>query len=229
MTGDADLKKRALAINRKLAQMYPDAKCSLNFTSPYQLLVATILSAQCTDERVNMVVPALFKKYPTPAALAAASEKDIAEDIKSTGFFNNKARSLKAMATALVQNFGGQVPSTMEELTTLAGVGRKTANVVLGNCFDTPGITVDTHVSRVSQRLGLTTNTDPEKIEADLMKLIPRKDWTSFCHRVIYHGRLVCRARNPLCDQCELSEYCDHCRKSDPPSKRAAPGKRRKA
>jgi endonuclease III len=207
-----DRKKRAAAINRLLAKEYPEAKCSLNFASPFQLLVATILSAQCTDERVNMVTPALFKKYPSPRSLAAAPLNEIEEAIRTTGFFHNKAKSLKGMAEGLVARHHGQVPARIEDLTELPGVGRKTANVVLGNCFDTPGITVDTHVSRVSQRLGLARSDVQDKIEQDLMEVIPRKDWTHFSHRIIYHGRRLCQARKPLCEQCPLSRYCDYFR-----------------
>ncbi len=204
------LRRRGERINAILAKTYPDARCSLNFRSPYELLVATILSAQCTDERVNQVTPEFFRRYPSPEALAKAELTDIEEAIRSTGFYRNKARALKGMAEALVERFGGEVPGGMEDLVQLPGVGRKTANVVLGNCFDTPGITVDTHVQRVAKRLGLTQNEIPEKIEQDLMQVIPQKDWTHFSHRTILHGRYVCQARKPQCDRCPLTELCDY-------------------
>lgn len=204
------LKERAQKINDILKRIYPAARCSLNFKDPYQLLVSTILSAQCTDERVNMVTPALFKKYPGPAQLAKASQEELEEDIKSTGFFRNKSKSLRGMAAGLVEKYGGKVPKTMEELRELPGVGRKTANVVLGNSFGIPGIVVDTHVSRVTQRLGLTKNEDPDKIEQDLMQLLPPEEWTDFCHRIIYHGRAICQARRPLCEECPVAAYCDY-------------------
>lgn len=203
-----DIRKRAAEINRALKRMYPEAKCSLDFATPYQLLVATILSAQCTDVRVNMVTPDFFRRFPDAKALSRATLEEIGEAIRSTGFYNNKAKSLLGMAKALVQDHGGQVPRTMEELTPLPGVGRKTANVVLGNSFDVPGIVVDTHVLRVSQRLGLTKHKDPEKIEQDLMLLIPRADWTMFSHRLVYHGRALCQARKPACDDCALARVC---------------------
>jgi len=208
-----DRAARGAQINRRLARAYPAAKCSLEFRSPFELLAATILSAQCTDERVNIVTPDLFRRFPTPAAMAAASQEEIEGLIKSTGFFRNKAKSLLGMAQALVKQHGGGVPRTMEELVLLPGVGRKTANVVLGNCFGVPGITVDTHMSRVSQRLGLTRNTDPVKIERDLMEAVPRAAWTLFSHRVISHGRAVCNARKPACEACVVSGACDHFRR----------------
>lgn len=207
-----DIIERGHRINELLARAYPDARCSLNFSSPYELLVATILSAQCTDERVNQVTPAFFQRFPDAQALAAAELPEIEEYIRSTGFYRNKAKALKGMAEALVAHHGGKVPGTMEELVRLPGVGRKTANVVLGNCFNTPGITVDTHVSRVAQRLGLTKHDQPEKIEEDLMRCIPHKDWTHFSHRTILHGRHVCQARKPKCEICILSGECDYYR-----------------
>ncbi|MCX7626446.1 MAG: endonuclease III [Candidatus Sumerlaeaceae bacterium] len=204
-----NLQERGKRINELLAQAYPDARCSLNFSSPYELLVATILSAQCTDERVNQVTPAFFRRFPNTKALADAEVTEIEELIRSTGFYRNKARALKGMAKALVEHYGGEVPGTMEELVKLPGVGRKTANVVLGNCFNTPGITVDTHVSRVAQRLGLTKNSLQDKIEQDLMRCIPQADWTHFSHRTILHGRNVCQARKPRCEICILAPYCE--------------------
>jgi endonuclease-3 len=201
--------RRAPEIFARLRQRYPDAHCALDFQSPFQLLVATILSAQCTDKRVNMVTPALFHRYATPEALAAAKPEALEEMIKSTGFFRNKSRSLVGMATAIAERHGGVVPSEMEQLVDLPGVGRKTANVILGNAFDrNEGIVVDTHVTRVSQRLALTTNTDPVKIEQDLMPLFPRDQWTLLAHLFIEHGRQICIARTPKCEECPLSDLC---------------------
>ncbi len=192
-----------------LKSTYPDARCSLDFSTPLQLLVATILSAQCTDARVNQVTPSLFRKYPDAAALAAVSQEDLERDVQSTGFYRNKAKSLRAMAAAVVEDHGGWVPRTMAELTALAGVGRKTANVVLGNAFGTAvGLTVDTHVTRLSQRLGLTRHTDAVKIERDLMPAVPPGDWTLWSHLLIAHGRAVCVARKPRCRSCPLLPHC---------------------
>jgi endonuclease-3 len=202
-------RERTLEIIRRLKEQYPDAKTSLNFENPYQLIVATILSAQCTDERVNMTTPALFKRYPSAQALADARTGDVEEMIKSTGFFRNKTKSLLGMANAVVTDHGGEIPKTMAGLVKLPGVGRKTANVVLGNAFGIDeGIVVDTHVARVSKRLGLTSNTDPEKIEQDLIELVPRADWTIFAHLCIYHGRAICKAPTPRCDECPLADIC---------------------
>ena len=201
--------RRAGEIVAALRRMYPDAHCALNHKNAYELLVATILSAQCTDVRVNMVMPALMAKFPTPKAMAAASLKDIEKLIASTGFFRNKAKSLKASGEDIVTKYGGQVPATMEELTALAGVGRKTANVVLGNAYGkNVGVVVDTHVGRLSGRLGLTRHTNPVKIEQDLMKLVPQNDWTMFSHWMITHGRKVCMARKPNCAGCALLKLC---------------------
>jgi len=202
------LRTRAGRILRKLAQLYPDAHCALNYTNPLQLLIATILSAQCTDERVNQVTPALFARYPDALAFATAEQAELEKLIKSTGFFRNKAKSIIACCKQLVDLHDGQVPKTMEELVPLPGVGRKTANVILGNAYDVPGIPVDTHVGRLSQRMGLSLYSDPVKIERDLMTLIPRKQWTMFGHRMIFHGRQVCHARKPLCEQCSLAPLC---------------------
>ncbi|MCG3199867.1 MAG: endonuclease III [Candidatus Omnitrophica bacterium] len=201
-------KQRALEIVRLLADLYPDAKCALRHRNPFQLLIATILSAQCTDARVNEVTRTLFKKYPDPGSLAEASLEEIEEDIRPTGFFRNKAKNIQACCRALVEGHRGSVPAGMEELTRLAGVGRKTANVILGNCFGIPGIVVDTHVQRLSQRLALTRNTTPEKIEMDLTALIPAEEQVNFCHRMIEHGRQVCAARKPLCSICGLERVC---------------------
>lgn len=194
---------------RRLSLAYPDAHCALNHRNAFELIVATILSAQCTDVRVNMVTPALFAKYPNADALADADRETLEAMIKSTGFFRSKAKSLVGMAQALVERHGGQVPRTMDDLTALPGVGRKTANVVLGNAFGVnDGIVVDTHVARLSKRLGLTRETDPVKIERALMPLFPREHWTMLSHLLIEHGRRVCDARRPKCEQCVLNDLC---------------------
>jgi endonuclease-3 len=204
-----DLRRRTRTIVSRLKREYPDAHCELDYRTPFELLVATILSAQCTDARVNLVTPALFARYPTPAALAAARQEDVEALIRSTGFFRNKARSLIGMAQALAAGHAGAVPSTMVELQVLPGVGRKTANVILGNAYGkNEGITVDTHVARLATLLGLTRETTPEKIEKDLMALVPRKDWTLFSHLLIWHGRRVCIARRPRCEVCVLNRIC---------------------
>lgn len=204
-----------------LARMYPDARCALDFTNPYELLVATILSAQCTDKRVNLVTPALFRKYPDPAAMAAADEGELIGLIRSTGFFNSKAKSLLAACRDIVTGHGGQVPDTLEALVKLHGVGRKTANVVLGNAFGVPGITVDTHLGRVARRLGLTAQDDPVKVEQELMGIVPRETWTAFSHRMIHHGRELCAARRPKCEVCPLAPLCPHAGATAPGGKRA--------
>ncbi len=203
------LKQRTLEILARLAKAYPDAHCALDHRTPFELLAATILSAQCTDVRVNMVTPALFARYPTPRDLAAADQSDVEELIRSTGFFRSKAKSLIGMATALVTEHGGKVPADMEALRQLPGVGRKTANVVLGNAFGIDeGIVVDTHVTRLSRLLGLTKANDAEKIERDLMALVPRDQWTMVSHWLIFHGRQVCIARRPRCGECVLASLC---------------------
>lgn len=203
------LKDHASEIIERLRKLYPDAHCELNFTNPLELLVATILSAQCTDKRVNMVTRDLFKKLRTPADYARISQEELEADIKSTGFFRSKSKSLRSMAQDLVNKFHGKVPAAMEELTSLAGVGRKTANVVLGNAFHiNDGIVVDTHVRRLAQRLGLTRQEDPDKIEADLMKLVPRQDWTLFSHWLIWHGRRCCYSQKPDCAHCGMATIC---------------------
>ena len=206
-------RERAARISSTLGKEYPHAECALHFRNPFELLAATILSAQCTDERVNMVTPELFRHYPDAETMAEAPLSDLEELIKTTGFFRNKAKSLKGMAIGVAQDFGGQVPRTMEELRKLPGVGRKTANVVLGNCFGVPGLTVDTHMTRVNGLLGLTKNTDPEKIERDLMELIPEADWTEYSHRIITHGRRICIARRPKCESCVVSSDCNYFQK----------------
>ncbi len=198
----------ARGIARGLARQYPDAHCALHHDNAVQLLIATILSAQCTDVRVNLVTPALFARYPDARAFAEADQGELETAIQSTGFFRNKAKNIIACCKQVVDKHGGEVPGTMEELVHLPGIGRKTANVILGNAFDVPGITVDTHVQRLSRRMGLTKHADPEKIERDLMELVPSKDWTLFSHRMIFHGRQVCHARRPKCDQCVLAELC---------------------
>jgi endonuclease-3 len=204
-----DRRERVRIILPILKKLYPKAKCSLDYKNPFQLIIATILSAQCTDERVNKVTPDLFRKYPNPKALAAADQNELEKDIQSTGFFRNKAKSLRGMATAIVEQHQGQVPQTMEELTHLPGVGRKTANVVLGNAFAiSEGVVVDTHVARVSARLGLTKEADPVKIEQDLMQILPREEWTLFSHLLIFHGREICQARKPKCSICPLLPHC---------------------
>jgi endonuclease-3 len=193
-----------------LEETYPEAKCSLDFSNPLELLVATVLSAQCTDERVNQVTKSLFKKYRTAADYANVPVEALEEDIRPTGFFRNKAKSLKSCGATLVEKYASEVPDSLEELVKLPGIGRKTANVVLGTAFNTPGIVVDTHVGRITQRLGLTRQKDPVKIEFDLMERIPRHKWTAFSHQLIQHGRKVCMARKPKCPECPLLAHCDH-------------------
>jgi endonuclease-3 len=201
--------ERAPEIYRRLAHEYPDAACALDHRSPYELLVATILSAQCTDKRVNMVTPALFAKYPTPQALADANPDELSDMIRSTGFFRNKTKSLLGMSRAVTGTHGGQVPGAMEALVALPGVGRKTANVVLGNAFGTNvGVVVDTHVGRLSQRLALSRHDDPVKVEQDLMALFPSEQWTMLAHLLISHGREICDARRPKCEHCVVNDLC---------------------
>ena len=202
------LVRRARKAHRLLAERYPDARCELDFADPLQLLVATVLSAQSTDRRVNAVTPVLFARYPDAAALAAAVPAELEEVIRPTGFFRTKADSLVRIGAALVERFDGQVPGRLEDLVTLPGVGRKTANVVLGDAFGVPGITVDTHVGRVSGRLGWTSLTDPVKVEADLAALFPRTEWTILSHRLIFHGRRTCHARRPACGACPVARLC---------------------
>lgn len=200
---------RAKLILKRLARTYPDAKCALDYGNAFELLCATILSAQCTDVRVNLVTPTLFARFPTPQALAAASPGEVEDIIRSTGFFRNKTKSLIGMAQALVADHGGEVPRSMEQLRPLPGVGRKTANVVLGNAYGiNEGIAVDTHVGRVSRRLGLTRHDDPVKVELDLMPLFPRREWALLSHLFIFHGRRTCIARRPKCGECVLNDIC---------------------
>jgi endonuclease III len=209
MAVTAAAKNRARQLVKRLRRAYPDAECALRHANPLELLVATILSAQCTDVRVNMVTPILFKKYPTAEALASAPRKDLERIIQSTGFFRNKAKSIQACCRRLVDEHGGEVPRTMAELFELAGVGRKTANVVLGTAFGiASGVVVDTHVSRISRRLGLTREKDPVKIERELMEQVPRRAWIEFSHEMIHHGRRICLARRPRCEICPLEPDC---------------------
>ncbi len=203
--------QRVQKIFPKLKKTYPGAKTALNHSDPMQLLIATILSAQCTDVRVNMVTRELFKKYKGPSDWADADIRQIENDIRSTGFYRNKARNIKKSCRIILDKFNGKVPCTMEELLTFAGVGRKTANVLLGNAFNTPGITCDTHVIRLSRRLGLSQNKDPVKLEFDLMEIVPRKKWggwTMFSHLLIFHGRNICKARKPDCPNCPIEKHC---------------------
>lgn len=197
------------AILAELHRLYPDARCSLNFSNPLELLIATQLSAQCTDERVNMVTTDLFSKYCHVEDYARVSQEELEQDIRSTGFYRNKARNIRAAAQRIITDFGGEVPRTMAELLTLPGVARKTANVVLGNAFGiVEGIVVDTHVGRLVRRFGWTINEDPVKVEQDLMKIVPREDWLNLSHMLIYHGRAICLARKPLCEECALNDLC---------------------
>src|SRR4051812_39049001 len=206
---DADKKTQAARVVRRLKADYPAATCALENETPFELLVATILSAQCTDERVNMVTPELFRRWPTAREMADAPIKQLEKVIQSTGFFRNKAKNIKAASRDIVDKHGGDVPRTMEEMVALAGVGRKTANVVLGTAFGmATGVVVDTHVTRLSQRLGLTEHTDPTKIEQDLMRLLPKREWIDFAHRMIHHGRQICTARKPKCPICSMNTFC---------------------
>jgi endonuclease-3 len=204
----AQAKQRLKKIWPLLMQTYPNAKSALKFVNPLELLIATILSAQCTDARVNMVTPGLFKKYKSAKDWAKADLKQVESDIRSTGFYHNKSVSIKGTCTKIVEQFGGKVPGTMAELVKLPGVGRKTANVVLGNAFGTPAIACDTHVIRLSRRLGLSENSNPVKLEFDLAEIVPKKNWTVFSHALILHGRNICKARKPDCENCPISKYC---------------------
>jgi endonuclease III len=203
------LRRRAASIVRLLKRHYPNSRTALTYHTPHQLLVSTILSAQCTDERVNMVTPALFAKYGDVRSFARADLDELAQDIRSTGFFRNKARAIKASAQELLERHDGEVPRTLDELVKLSGVGRKTASVILGNAFQlAEGVVVDTHVGRLSRRLGFTEHKDPAKVERDLMQLIPRRDWIVFSHLLIDHGRAICNARKPKCGECSLAKLC---------------------
>ena len=205
---DLTLRGRARRLARGLALLYPDARCALDHDGPLQLLVATILSAQCTDVLVNKITPALFARYPTAADYATADPAELETFVRRTNYFRNKAKNLILCCQQIVERHGGEVPDSMDDLVALTGVGRKTANVVLSNCFDVPGIPVDTHVARLSQRMGLTLHTDPVRIESDLNSLLPRREWTMFGKRMIYHGRQVCHARKPNCEGCTLIASC---------------------
>ncbi len=206
---DTMKKEKTAIVIRRLKKAYPDAHCALNHSNPFELMIATILSAQCTDERVNIVTANLFRKYRSPADFVAVSQAELEKDIHSTGFFRNKAKNIKAASQRLLEVYGGEVPRSMEDLLTLGGVARKTANVVLGNAFAiASGVVVDTHVARLSQRLGLTDATSPEKIEADLIELVPKRHWIMFSHWLIFHGRRVCNARSPKCSDCVLADIC---------------------
>lgn len=208
---EAKEQQRIAEIISRLDEEYPEVTCALHHENPYHLLVATILSAQCTDERVNMVTPALFKHYPTPMALAQADIAELQELIRSTGFFRNKAKNLRGAARKMVDSFNGRIPKSMEELLSLPGVARKTANVVLGTAFGiSSGVVVDTHVKRLSNRLGLTQQDNPQKIEKDLMGKIPKQFWINFAHQLIHHGRRICKARNPKCPECVLNDVCPY-------------------
>ena len=203
-------RKRVTEILKALSKEIPDSKIALNFSTPFELLIATILSAQCTDIKVNQVTRDLFKKYPSVKEYAESDLKELEQDIRSTGFYRNKAKAIQKCCQDLILRFGGKVPQTMEELVTLPGVGRKTANVLLGNAFGIPGIAVDTHVHRVSRRIGLTKKDDPVKIEFDLMDIVPKEEWIHFSNLLIWHGRKTCIARKPLCDQCAIRKWCDY-------------------
>jgi endonuclease-3 len=202
------LVRRARQMNRILAETYPDAHCELNFANPFQLLVSTVLSAQTTDVRVNLTTPALFAKYPTPEDLAAANPEDVEEILKPTGFYRAKTKSAIGLSAALRDRFGGEVPARLPDLVTLPGVGRKTANVVLGNAFGVPGITVDTHFGRLARRFGWTQSVEPEKVEAEVGAMFPKSEWTMLSHRLIWHGRRICHARRPACGVCPLAQFC---------------------
>lgn len=209
MVATRETKQHAAKVVRRLRRDYPVAECALNYDSPLQLLVATILSAQCTDERVNIVTADLFKKYPTAEKLAEAPVKKIEKCVQSAGFYRNKAKNIKACCTAIMEKHEGQVPENLDDLVQLAGVGRKTANVVLGTAFGIPsGVVVDTHVGRISRRLGMTTETDPVKVEKDLMAQLPKKEWIQYSHRLIHHGRAICKARRAACDECKMADVC---------------------
>lgn len=204
-----EIQEKAHKILDYLDQEYPDATCSLNYSSPLQLLISTILAAQCTDKRVNEVTKDLFQKYPDVDAFATADQNELEQDIRSTGFYRNKAKNIISCCQDLISKHGGEVPRTMKELTALAGVGRKTANVVLGDAYGVPGVVVDTHAKRLSRRFGLTQEETPKKIEFDLMEVLPKDKWTKFCHQLIDHGRAVCTARNPKCELCGMRNLCD--------------------
>ncbi|NSW90982.1 MAG: endonuclease III [Firmicutes bacterium] len=203
-----DNRQRVAEIIKVFDRIYPEAGCSLEYKDPLQLLIATQLAAQCTDARVNVVTKALFRKYKNVYDFAEADLAELEEDIKSTGFYRNKAKNIKKCCRMIIDEFGGMVPDNLEDILKLPGVGRKTANLVLGDIFGIPGIVVDTHAKRLSKRMGFTENEDPVKIEYDLMKIVPKEEWTRFCHQLVLHGRAVCTARNPKCDKCPVSKFC---------------------
>ncbi|MCX8130018.1 MAG: endonuclease III [Clostridia bacterium] len=204
-----DNKKKVREIIKVFDRLYSDAECSLEYKDPLQLLIATQLAAQCTDARVNIVTKTLFQKYKNVYDFANADLEELEMEIKSTGFYHNKARNIKNCCKMLIEKYGGEVPANMEDLLNLPGVGRKTANLVLGDIFGIPGIVVDTHAKRLTNRIGLTKNTDPEKIEYDLMEIVKPKDWSKFCHQLVYHGRAICDARKPKCNECEIKNFCN--------------------
>ena len=210
MVGNSQIekRKRAIKLYRALSKLYPNVRCELNFKSPLQLLVATVLSAQCTDRRVNAVTPALFKRYKSVEDFAGANLRELQGLVKSTGFYRAKAKNIKGLSAKILKDYEGEVPRELEELVKLPGVGRKTANVVLGHAFNTPGITVDTHFGRLSRRFGWTKETDPVKVEFEVMELIPEKEWTNLSQRMIWHGRRVCHSRRPACAACPLASLC---------------------
>lgn len=210
------IRNRITKIICALSRVIPDSTIALKFSTPFELLIATILSAQCTDVKVNEVTKSLFKKYRSPKDYAEAHIRELEEDIRPTGFYRNKAKAIQKCCQELVSRFGGKIPNSLEALVTLPGVGRKTANVILGNAFGIPGIVVDTHVQRVSQRIGLTKNEDPVKIEFDLMEIVPKEEWTHFSNLLVWHGRRTCMARKPLCDQCAIRRWCDEGSKANP-------------
>lgn len=204
-----ELRSRAAAVTKILYQTYPEATCSLDYSKPLELLIATMLAAQCTDERVNIVTKELFRKYHSVYDYANANPEELEQDIKSTGFYRNKAKNIIGCCKILIKDFGGIVPDNMEDLLKLPGVGRKTANVVLGNIYGVPGVIVDTHCKRLSNRIGFSSQEDPEKIEYDLMEILPKKDWTGFSNCLVYHGRAICDARKPKCEVCPIVQHCD--------------------
>ncbi|MCX7747096.1 MAG: endonuclease III [Clostridia bacterium] len=206
-------KEQVLEIIKVFDTLYPDATCSLDYKDPLQLLISTQLAAQCTDARVNIVAQSLFSKYKNVHDFANADLKELEQDVKPTGFYHNKAKNIKNTCKMIIDEFGGKVPDNLEDLLKLPGVGRKTANLVLGDIFGVPGIVVDTHAKRLSGRIGLTKNSDPTKIEFDLMKVVPKEAWSKFCHQLVYHGRAVCNARKPACEQCEIRTWCDYVNK----------------
>lgn len=208
-------RKKVEEIIKIFDNLYPDAACTLKYKDPLQLLISTQLSTQCTDARVNIVTRELFQKYRKAEDFANADIHELEQAIKSTGFYRNKARNIKKCCRDIVEKFGGNIPDNLEDMLTLPGVGRKTANLVLGDVFGIPGIVVDTHAKRLSRRIGLTENEDPKKIEFDLMKVVPKSEWGKFCHQLVYHGRAVCNARKPKCDQCMISSFCDYYKKQE--------------